>query len=237
MKKILLVLWSLLLVSTHSFSQNSFPTTGNALIKDAYLLVQSKLSNDPLLILDATQYSHSLMRFRSTYYQSTVGIIDYDFQIESDGLKIKENGNKDYTFQKGGHFIVSRGNLLIGTDKSTDASGITYKLNVNGKIRANEVKVYTGWADFVFAPNYRLRPLSEVESFIKANGHLPEIPSAKEVEADGVNIGETQSKLLQKIEELTLYLIEQNKKLEEQNKKLEEQNKKIEVLEEKIKQK
>jgi hypothetical protein len=121
------------------------------------------------------------------------------------------------------------GNMGLGTTKTIDASGVEYRLSVNGKVRATEVKVYTGWADFVFAPNYKLRPLSEVESFIKANGHLPEIPAAKEVEANGVDIGETQSKLLQKIEELTLYLIEQNKKLEAQNKK-------IEALEKKLKQ-
>jgi hypothetical protein len=124
---------------------------------------------------------------------------------------------------------IRGGSMGVNTNPNSE-----YRLSVNGKVRANEVKVYTGWADFVFAPNYRLRPLSEVESYIKTNGHLPEIPSAKEVEANGVNIGETQSKLLQKIEELTLYLIEQNKQIKEQNEMLKEQNNRLEAQEKEI---
>jgi hypothetical protein len=104
------------------------------------------------------------------------------------------------------------GNVGIGT---TDPKN---KLDVNGTIRAKEVKVETGWADFVFTPTYKLRPLSEVEQFIKTNGHLPEIPKAEEVQQYGVNLGEMQTKLLQKVEELTLYVIEQNKKIDYQEK-------------------
>lgn len=90
-----------------------------------------------------------------------------------------------------------------------------YQLSVKGKIRAEEVKVETGWADFVFEEDYNLRTLEEVENFIKENKHLPEIPSAEEVAKNGVNVGQMESKLLQKIEELTLYIIEQNKRITE----------------------
>jgi len=69
------------------------------------------------------------------------------------------------------------------------------------------------WYDHVFYPEYNLRPLSELEQFIKANNHLPEIPSAKEVMENGIDIGEMQGKLLLKIEELTLYIIQQEKKM------------------------
>jgi hypothetical protein len=124
------------------------------------------------------------------------------------------------------------GNIVMGATTTSDVSG-PFKLSVNGRIRATEVKVYTNWADFVFEPSYRLRPLSEVESYIKDNGHLPEIPSAKEVEAEGVSIGETQSKLLQKIEELTLYLIEQNKKLEAQESEIKEMRQTLKSLQSK----
>jgi hypothetical protein len=117
--------------------------------------------------------------------------------------------------------ITEDGNVAIGTGSTSDGSK-TYKLSVEGSIRAKEVKVYTNWADFVFEPSYRLRPLAEVETYIKTNGHLPEIPSAKEVEVEGVDIGETQAKLLQKIEELTLYLIEQNKQIEALKKEISE---------------
>ncbi|MDR1372202.1 MAG: hypothetical protein LBJ17_03615 [Dysgonamonadaceae bacterium] len=82
---------------------------------------------------------------------------------------------------------------------------------LNGTAHVHEVKIETAeWADFVFHDDYRLKPLSEVNTFIKENKHLPEIPSAAEVEKnEGVNVGEMQVKLLQKIEELTLYIIQQ----------------------------
>lgn len=86
---------------------------------------------------------------------------------------------------------------------------------IDGKLTVKEVevKLVTG-ADFVFKPDYKLPPLAEVEYFVKENQHLPEIPSEKEMIENGVNINEMQIKLLQKIEELTLYIIEQDKKIE-----------------------
>ncbi|HEX3007803.1 MAG TPA: hypothetical protein VHO90_09335 [Bacteroidales bacterium] len=104
----------------------------------------------------------------------------------------------------------TEGNVGIGTTNPQN------KLDVNGTIHAREVKVdLNGWSDFVFQPTYKLKPLIEVEKYIKANGHLEDIPSAKEVEKNGVNMGEMQAKLLQKIEELTLYTIELEKRIKE----------------------
>jgi uncharacterized protein (DUF1499 family) len=102
------------------------------------------------------------------------------------------------------------GNLALGT--SNDPS---YRLSVCGKIRSTEVKVQAGWCDFVFEPSYRLKSLDEVESFVKTNKHLPDIPTAEEVKANGLELGEMTSKLLQKVEELTLYLIQQKKEIEQ----------------------
>lgn len=99
------------------------------------------------------------------------------------------------------------GNVGIGTINPT------HKLAVNGAIRAKEVIVDTNWADYVFADDYRLASLSEVEAHIRSRRHLPGIPSATEVADRGVSIGEMQSKLLAKIEELTLHLIAQDKEL------------------------
>lgn len=88
---------------------------------------------------------------------------------------------------------------------------------LQGKLEAKEIKVtLTPTADFVFEKDYGLPKLEEVEKFIKENKHLPEIASAKEMEKEGVNVGEFQIKLLQKIEELTLYSIDLNKKNKEQ---------------------
>ncbi|HAS43659.1 MAG TPA: hypothetical protein DCS93_24475 [Microscillaceae bacterium] len=98
----------------------------------------------------------------------------------------------------------------INTNQLSDGS-TDYTLSVNGKVRATEVKVYTGWADYVFEEGYQLRSLEEVEAHINQNGHLPDVPSAKVVEKDGIFVGEMNATLLRKIEELTLYMIESNK--------------------------
>lgn len=124
---------------------------------------------------------------------------------------------------------VENGNVGIGTLNPTE------KLSVNGKIRAKEIKVEAApWPDYVFAPSYKLPALKATEQFIKEHKHLPEIPSAIEVKKDGVNLGEMNAKLLKKIEELTLHLIDQNKRLDEQDKKNAVQQKEIEQLKSKL---
>jgi hypothetical protein len=111
------------------------------------------------------------------------------------------------------------GNVGIGTD---DTKG--NKLGVNGTIIANEitVKVYP-WSDYVFADDYKLPSLSETENYIKQNKHLPDVPSATEVEQNGVKVGEMEAILLKKIEELTLLMIEQGKQIQEQSRIIKEQ--------------
>lgn len=97
------------------------------------------------------------------------------------------------------------GNLGIGISP-------TEKLSVNGKIRAHEIKIeLTNWPDYVFADDYHLPTLKETEKHIKEKGHLQGIPSAGQVKANGIDLGEMNAKLLQKIEELTLHLIEMKK--------------------------
>ena len=105
--------------------------------------------------------------------------------------------------------IQDNGNVSIGTTTAT----LNYKLAVGGDIIAERVvvKLQTNWPDFVFKKNYGLRPLSEVEAFINQNSHLPEVPSAAEVADKGIDVGAMNAKLLQKVEELTLYLIEMKK--------------------------
>lgn len=104
--------------------------------------------------------------------------------------------------------VMQNGNVLIG--KTTQANS-TYMLDVNGNARANKVTVNTTGADFVFEPGYQLPSLKEVENFVKANHHLQGIATAKKMQEEGVDLGDNQIKLLQKVEELTLYTIEQNK--------------------------
>lgn len=117
--------------------------------------------------------------------------------------------------------ITADGNIGIGT--STPQG----KLAVNGTIYTKKVTVTaTGWPDYVFADGYKLPSLAEVEAFIKKNKHLPEVPSAKTIESNGLDLGDNQAVLLKKIEELTLYAIEQQKQIEEMKKEIENMKKK-----------
>lgn len=109
--------------------------------------------------------------------------------------------------------ILTDSNIGIGTSNFVDGSD-TYRLSVKGKVRAEEVKVYTTWADYVFANDYKLQSLQEVETFINLKGHLRNVPSAKEVTENGLALGEMAKIQQEKIEELTLYLIQQNKEIE-----------------------
>ena len=136
-------------------------------------------------------------------------------------------GNSNLTFD--GTKLLVNGNVGIGTINTNDVS---YKLFVETGIRTRKVKVdQATWADYVFEPSYKLPSLEEVESFIKQHKHLPDVPSARDVQKEGLNLGDNQALLLKKIEELTLYAIDQNKKLEIEilrNKALEGRLKKLE---------
>ena len=105
-------------------------------------------------------------------------------------------------------------NNSIGIGTSTVPTG--YKLAVDGRIIAEElvIDLSENWPDYVFKDTYKLRPLSEVEKFVQSNHHLPEIPSETEIEENGVSVGMMNNLLLKKIEEITLYLIEQEKEIE-----------------------
>ncbi|MEW7291254.1 hypothetical protein [Aquimarina sp. 2304DJ70-9] len=129
-----------------------------------------------------------------------------------------------------------RNNLVLRSDGNVGIGTTTpdSKLAVNGKIHAKEVKVdLVGWPDYVFKDEYNLPSLKEVEQHIQEKGHLQNIPSAKEVEENGILLGEMNKKLLEKIEELTLYTIAQEKRLTHQqeiNKTLEVRLAKLEAL-------
>jgi hypothetical protein len=131
-----------------------------------------------------------------------------------------------------GHEVMSlttSGNVGIGTTNPT------YKLDVLGTIRAKEVLVnLDGGADFVFEKGYKLLPIEHVANYVQENKHLPDIPSANDMVKNGVSMGEMQVKLLQKVEELTLYAIQQDKSKKELEAKLAKQENQYNALLEKV---
>jgi hypothetical protein len=137
-------------------------------------------------------------------------------------------GSGAISFRPGGYDTTSEtvrftaaGAVGIGT-----ANPGSYKLAVNGTIHAKEIKVDVAaqnWPDYVFSQKHITLTLPQLEEFIIRNNHLPGIPSAIEAGENGINVGEMNSKLLEKIEELTLYLIEQNKEIIELKKTINKQ--------------
>lgn len=153
----------------------------------------------------------------ATYRMTSVAsAADWKFKATSaGGFKIRDEASLTdvLTIEKavsGGtlnaFYIKSNGNIGIGVTNPT------VKLAVNGKVNCKEVEVtLTGWPDYVFNSDYNLLSLGEVESYISANNHLPGVPSQSEVLKNGNNLGQMDAVLLQKIEELTLYMIDLKK--------------------------
>lgn len=123
--------------------------------------------------------------------------------------------------------VFFHGNVGIGISNPEN------KLDVSGTIHAKEVKVDLNFPapDYVFANDYKLKSLQEVEEYTKSHHHLPEIPSAKELQKDGINVAEMNMALLKKVEELTLYVIEQQKNTQQLIKVIQEQKRRLGNLE------
>ena len=136
-------------------------------------------------------------------------------------------GNENYggtaNNWKGTFLVYGNGRTFIGASRvlSNHIHANAF-VQIDGKVACKELVVLdpTKWADFVFDKNYKLKPLNEVESYYLENKHLPEVPSETDIKRDGINSAEMDATLMQKIEELTLYLVELNKKVE----KLEKEN-------------
>jgi len=146
----------------------------------------------------------------------------------------------------GNWIIGNNGTIGIGSFSTIlPANGVAqdgekYKLFVKDGIKTEKVKVdvasTNGWADYVFMKDYKLNSLEEIEKHIKEKGHLPNIPSAEEVVKNGINLGEMDAKLLEKIEELTLYSIDQNKQIKSQGEQLKQQAEELKQLKNQVQQ-
>ncbi len=159
-------------------------------------------------------------RHLTKHFGDLCAVDDVDFSVEPGELValVGSNGAGKTTLVNliSGQIPPDSGTIEFrGTDVTSHS--------VNGRIRAKEVIVETNWSDYVFEPGYRLASLSEVEQHIRAHGTLPGVPSGADVAKEGVSLGDMQARLLQKVEELTLHVIAQEKRIQ----KLEEENQQL----------
>jgi len=134
----------------------------------------------------------------------------YQMSLDPSGIFLRRGNYMTNTWGVWTMFVVENNKGVTTLGNGDTASG----LNVNGKIKAKVVNVtLNGWADDVFEKDYPLSTLSELDREIKKSGHLPDMPSTREVLQKGIDLGEMNKKLLQKIEELTLYIIDQDKRI------------------------
>ncbi len=146
--------------------------------------------------------------------------------------------DNDYDWDWGTSLILNRSGEMVKNMKSTgiafsirraDYAADVFRIYGDGKMYATEVNVRlaSNFPDYVFSPSYELRSIDELNNFIKRNGRLPNMPSATEVEKDGLNVGETSRLLVEKIEELTLYIIQQQELIQRQDARLNELEKQL----------
>ena len=211
-----------------STSNNGYAMIGVATGTSSNLLID----NNEIMVRSGYTSASSL------YLQNNGGelISGARLTINKDAEALKLNGSDPNIgfYQSGAYksFIEQTGNdLFLGANAGNiriDAVGqvaignvvpaaSAFKLSVTGKIICEEVKVKlsAAWPDYVFDENHQLLPIDKLSDFIKSNKHLPNIPAAAEIEKNGMELGDMQKKMMEKIEELTLYIIQQEKRIKQ----------------------
>lgn len=198
-------------ISTGVFRSNGEQSWGHALA----VVTDKAAGDDPKL----------LFSYRNRTKQWSIGGTQ-----NSTTFNIMEDGGDGY---HGSGFGAARLTVMPGGNIGIGTNNPQAKLAVEGNILAKEIKVKTdiNVPDYVFEPDYNLKSLEEIESYVKANKHLPEIPSAKQIKADGLNLAEMNLLLLKKVEEMTLQLIQMNNEMKKQGEKIDGQAEKIRLLE------
>jgi len=202
---------------TLTYGQNVFPNNGNVGIGTTS--PTQKLSIDPDgaggVLIGSDNIGSTQLFFSISEKQGGYTCID----------AIKNSGSHF------GDLLLNRYDGKVGIGTMTPVEG--YRLTVAGKIIGKELKIQqvSGWADYVFLPSYRLRSLDEVEAHIKEKGHLPDVPSATDIQKnEGYELGKMDATLLKKIEELTLYAIKMEKEiknLQSESASLKEENSRL----------
>lgn len=197
---------------------------GNAFI-NGKVGIGTNNSNVALTVQTNTAKSAAGERVNILELKSNEDYANSPFKLEFDLFSHPDFNKRVYSLNTSDHGIAYGGNLVfqqyagkvgIGTSDPDET------LTVKGGIHARNVKVDLNGplADYVFETGYKLRSLTDLHAYIKRFHHLPEVPSAKEAQSNGLDLGTMNQLLLQKVEELTLYVIEQNKRLSQQEKKI-----------------
>ncbi len=198
-------------IGYHGYSQNTFPSSGDVVIQgsesDLYIINTSE-SESGIIFSDAQDISGYQVA-KIMYNSNTTADNTLNFYMGND--QVNPRMTIDYS-----------GNVGIG------CSDPQVKLAVNGTIKASELTITTApCSDFVFEPGYSLMDLNSLEEYVMNRKHLPEVPSAQEFAEKGYSVGEMDDLLLRKIEELTLYIIKQQKEFIKQQKEIEELKSKL----------
>lgn len=180
--------------------------TGNGVVGNPYI-ISSTASNCNLYTCDGTLSSNRIVNMNTNKNL----IFNTNGSTTTSGGRVYIGNTTQFTSGAGGNFVT----FFDGIAENTR----DYRLYVEGGLLTERVKVAmrntANWADYVFNKDYKLMSLSEVEAFVKENNHLPGIDSANDLVKNGLDVAEMQAKQMAKIEELTLYVIEQNKEIEE----------------------
>ena len=203
---------------THIYNTNS-GNVGIGISAPAYVLDVQQTGVEPKISITNKVGGTGGAAFRM--YDAGSGT-DWRFKAAATGTyKIRDNfsGQDVLTFEKGSGtalaiYVKANGYVGIGTSTPSTKLCVAGPMKVNGKINCSEVEVQvaTGfWPDYVFSPNFKLMPLQDVENYVSLNNHLPGVPSANEMVQNGNNLAAMDAVLLQKIEELTLYMIDLKK--------------------------
>ena len=219
--------------------------TGSSNVSFGHNTMYSNVSGDNNTALGNQVFENKQLGSSNTAIGSFAGITLID---GTNNVLIGANTNTMSTTASNelniGNWIFGKnGQIAIGNFSNLPQAFITnadYQLIVKRGIRTEKVRVdiasVKNWADYVFEDDYKLMSLKELDQYIKANGHLPNIPTSEEVVKDGVDLGEMNSKLLEKVEELTLHTIDLNKKNESQQKVIDDLISRLEKLEKNKKQ-
>lgn len=191
---------------------DAFSTTGNAVI-NGNAVIDGKLTVDNNLEAIKINGNDPAINFFEANVQK-----GYLWMVNND-MNLGTSNSTGKMYLNSSQINMQTDQVTIGTSIATPS---TYKLGVGGRILCEELKVKlqsAGWPDYVFSKDYKLKSLEEVENFIKTNNHLPNIPSAQVIEKEGLEVGDMQRRMMEKIEELTLYVIDLKKEIEVLKKK------------------